>query len=208
MIALKSRARGAGVLVLEELEHAKARGAKIYCEVAGAGMSADAHHITASHPEGLGANLVMKAALEDAEMKPEDIDWKAKFEEQRAHSRKWEQRAKDNSKAAEELQQFKDSQLSEAEKAAKRTQELEAQVAAYKAKEQQADWKAQVSAETGVPADVIEGDSLEAMQSHAKRIHELLNPKPKAPAVHGADRQPSGKGPNESMVNYLRNLGL
>ena len=54
----------------------------------------------------------------------------------------------------------------------------------------------------------IEGDSLEAMQSHAKRIHELLNPKPKAPAVHGADRQPSGKGPNESMVNYLRNLGL
>ena len=50
--------------------------------------------------------------------------------------------------------------------------------------------------------------SLEAMQSHAKRIHELLNPKPKAPAVHGADRQPSGKGPNESMVNYLRNLGL
>ena len=65
-----------------------------------------------------------------------------------------------------------------------------------------------MSAETGVPADVIEGDSLEAMQSHAKRIHELLNPKPKAPAVHGADRQPSGKGPNESMVNYLRNLGL
>lgn len=66
---------GAGILILEELEHAKARGAKIYCEVAGAGMSADAHHITASHPEGLGANLVMKAALEDAEMKPEDIDY-------------------------------------------------------------------------------------------------------------------------------------
>lgn len=66
---------GAGILILEELEHAKARGAKIYCEVAGVGMSADAHHITASHPEGLGANLVMKAALEDAEMKPEDIDY-------------------------------------------------------------------------------------------------------------------------------------
>ena len=66
---------GAGILILEELEHAKARGAKIYCEVAGAGMSADAHHITASHPEGLGANLVMKAALEDAEMRPEDIDY-------------------------------------------------------------------------------------------------------------------------------------
>ena len=66
---------GAGMLILEELEHAKARGAKIYCEVAGVGMSADAHHITASHPEGLGANLVMSNALEDAGMKPEDIDY-------------------------------------------------------------------------------------------------------------------------------------
>ena len=66
---------GAGILVLEEMGHALARGAKIYCEVAGVGMSADAHHITASHPEGLGAHLVMKAALEDAEMQPEDIDY-------------------------------------------------------------------------------------------------------------------------------------
>lgn len=66
---------GAGCLILEELEHAKARGAKIYCEVAGVGMSADAHHITASHPEGLGARLVMSNALEDAGMKPEDIDY-------------------------------------------------------------------------------------------------------------------------------------
>lgn len=66
---------GAGILILEELEHAKARGAKIYCEIAGVGMSADAHHITASHPEGLGARLVMQSALEDAGMKPEDIDY-------------------------------------------------------------------------------------------------------------------------------------
>ena len=66
---------GAGCLILEELEHAKARGAKIYAEVAGAGMSADAYHLTASHPEGLGAKLVMMNALEDAEMKPEDIDY-------------------------------------------------------------------------------------------------------------------------------------
>ena len=68
-------AEGSAVLILEELEHAKARGAHIYAEVAGCGMSADAHHITASHPEGLGAKLVMRNALEDAEMKPEDIDY-------------------------------------------------------------------------------------------------------------------------------------
>ena len=68
-------AEGAGCLILEELEHAKARGAKIYSEMVGEGESADAYHITASHPEGLGAKLVMKAALEDAGMKPEDIDY-------------------------------------------------------------------------------------------------------------------------------------
>ena len=66
---------GAACIVLEELEHAKARGAKIYAEMVGEGASADAHHITASHPEGLGAKLVMSNALEDAQMKPEDIDY-------------------------------------------------------------------------------------------------------------------------------------
>lgn len=66
---------GSAVLILEELEHAKARGAKIYAEIVGGGMSADAYHLTATHPEGLGAKLVMENALEDAEMKPEDIDY-------------------------------------------------------------------------------------------------------------------------------------
>ncbi|MDR0896062.1 MAG: beta-ketoacyl-ACP synthase II [Prevotellaceae bacterium] len=66
---------GGGCLVLEELEHARARGARIYAEVAGVGMSADAYHLTASHPEGLGAILVMRNALEDAEMEPEAIDY-------------------------------------------------------------------------------------------------------------------------------------
>lgn len=62
-------------LILEELDHALARGAKIYAEVAGGGMSADAYHLTASHPEGKGAKLVMRNALEDAGMKPEEIDY-------------------------------------------------------------------------------------------------------------------------------------
>lgn len=66
---------GSAVLVLEELEHAKARGAKIYCEVAGGGLSADAYHLTATHPDGLGAILAMRNALEDAGMTPEDIDY-------------------------------------------------------------------------------------------------------------------------------------
>ena len=66
---------GAGMLVMESLEHAIARGANIVCEIAGAGATADAHHITAPHPEGLGAKNVMFATLDDAGMKPEDIDY-------------------------------------------------------------------------------------------------------------------------------------
>ena len=66
---------GSGVIIMEELEHAKARGAKIYCEIMGGGATADAYHITAPHPDGLGATNVMLAALDDAQMKPEEIDY-------------------------------------------------------------------------------------------------------------------------------------
>lgn len=66
---------GAGCILLEEYEHAKARGAKIYCEIVGGGMSADAYHITAPHPEGIGAKNVMLNALSDAGLKPTDIDY-------------------------------------------------------------------------------------------------------------------------------------
>ncbi|MDB4015244.1 beta-ketoacyl-ACP synthase II [Flavobacteriaceae bacterium] len=65
---------GAGSLILEEYEHAKARGAKIYAELVGGGLSADAHHMTAPHPEGIGAVNVMKNSLRDANLKPEDVD--------------------------------------------------------------------------------------------------------------------------------------
>lgn len=66
---------GSSILILEELEHALARGAKIYAEFGGFGLSADAHHLTASHPEGLGAKLVMERTLEDANLKPGDVDY-------------------------------------------------------------------------------------------------------------------------------------
>ncbi|MGL4994283.1 MAG: beta-ketoacyl-ACP synthase II [Bacteroidales bacterium] len=66
---------GGACLVLEEMEHALARGAKIYCEVVGGGMSADAYHLTATHPEGLGAKLVMQRALKDAGMSSDEIDY-------------------------------------------------------------------------------------------------------------------------------------
>ena len=65
---------GAGALIVEEYEHAKARGAKIYAELAGGGLSADAHHMTAPHPEGLGAKSVMLNCLKDANIKPEEVD--------------------------------------------------------------------------------------------------------------------------------------
>jgi 3-oxoacyl-[acyl-carrier-protein] synthase II len=65
---------GAGALVLEEYEHAKKRGAKIYCEIGGGGLSSDAYHLTAPHPEGVGVIAVMNNTLRDAGMKPEDVD--------------------------------------------------------------------------------------------------------------------------------------
>jgi 3-oxoacyl-[acyl-carrier-protein] synthase II len=66
---------GSGALILEDLDHALKRGARIYCEIAGGGATADAHHITAPHPEGLGALNVMRVTLQDANLKPEDIDY-------------------------------------------------------------------------------------------------------------------------------------
>ena len=91
----------------------------------------------------------------------EETDWEAKYKEALGHSRDWEKKAKANKAAADELEKLKESQMSETEKAAKRTQELEAQVAAYKAKEQQAEWKTQVSAKTGIPAEALRGSTLE-----------------------------------------------
>ena len=66
---------GAGAVVLESLDHAVARGAKIYCEIGGGGLTADAYHLTAPHPDGLGVIRVMEFAMEDADMQPQEIDY-------------------------------------------------------------------------------------------------------------------------------------
>ena len=128
----------------------------------------------------------------------EETDWEAKYKEALGHSRDWEKKAKANKAAADELEKLKESQMSEADKAAKRTQELEAQVAAYKAKEQQAEWKAQVSAKTGIPAEALRGSTLEEIQAHADILKPLVHPAPKLPNVPNPAQHPEGKPPTNA----------
>ncbi len=125
------------------------------------------------------------------------IDSEAKYKEALGHSRDWEKKAKANKAAADELEKLKESQMSETEKAAKRTQELEAQVAAYKAKEQQAEWKTQVSAATGIPAEALRGSTLEEIQAHADILKPLMHPAPKLPNVPNPAQHPDGKTADE-----------
>lgn len=136
----------------------------------------------------------------------EEIDWEAKYKEALGHSRDWEKKAKANKAAADELEKLKESQMSETEKAAKRTQELEAQVAAYKAKEQQAEWKKQVSANTGIPADALRGSTLEEIQAHADILKPLVHPAPKLPNVPNPAQHPEGKTADERAKAYVRSL--
>ena len=90
----------------------------------------------------------------------EETDWEAKYKEALGHSRDWEKKAKANKAAADELQQLKEAQLSEAEKTAKHIKELEAKNAAYEAEKQQNEWKTQVSKETGVPIALLDRKSV------------------------------------------------
>ena len=114
--------------------------------------------------------------------------------------------AKANKAAADELEKLKESQMSETEKAAKRTQELEAQVAAYKAKEQQAEWKTQVSAKTGIPAEALRGSTLEEIQAHADILKPLMHPAPKLPNVPNPAQHPAGQTADERAKAYVRSL--
>lgn len=101
------------------------------------------------------------------EPETEETDWKAQ-------ARKWEERAKANKEAAEELEKLKEAQMSEQEKAAKHTKELEAKLAKYEAERQQHEWCVQVAKKTGVPADLLRGSTLDEVQAHADSIKQYL----------------------------------
>lgn len=101
------------------------------------------------------------------EPKAEETDWKAQ-------ARKWEERAKANKEAAEELEKLKEAQMSEQEKAAKHTKELESKLAKYEAERQQHEWCVQVAKKTGVPADLLRGSTLDEVQAHADSIKQYL----------------------------------
>ncbi|RSX53788.1 helicase [Bifidobacterium goeldii] len=104
----------------------------------------------------------------------QSTDWEAKYREAISHSREWEKRTKDNKAAADELEQLKESQMSEQQKAEARTTKLQKELDQLKTGKQQNAWRSQVANESGLPATLIVGDSLEAMQEHAKAINEYM----------------------------------
>lgn len=113
----------------------------------------------------------------------QSTDWEAKYREAVSHSREWEKRAKDNKAAADELEQLKESQMSEQQKAEAKTARLQKELDALKAEKQQTAWRSQVAEETGLPANLIVGDSLESMQAHAKAINEYVESKTVTPGI-------------------------
>ena len=136
----------------------------------------------------------------------EPVDWEAKYREAIGHSREWEKKAKANRSAADELEKLKESQMSESEKTAKRISELEAENAAMRTAQQRNEWRSKVSAETGVPAALLHGDSLEDMQANAKAVLEFAHPAPKLPKVDDPAKQPSGKTADQSAKDYVARL--
>lgn len=134
---------------------------------------------------------------------PEEVDYKAKYEETLGHSREWERRAKANSTAADELQKLKDAKKTDEEKETERIQILERENAEFRAQAQQSEWARQVSEATKVPASVLRGSTLEQMQAHA----ELLKPAfaaPQKPAdvVPTVGQQPAPAG-NVSLTDQI-----
>lgn len=134
----------------------------------------------------------------------QQTDWEAKYREAVSHSRKWEQLAKDNSMAAAELEKLKESSLSEAEKTEKRLKALESENAAMKAEKQHAEWAAQVSKDTGIPVELLHGDSLEAMTEYAKRLDQWTHPKPQGMPNQGSQpNHPANGQETRDFVNRM-----
>ena len=150
------------------------------------------------------ANGNQQAASTENGAKPPEIDYEAKYKEAVAHSREWEKRAKDNKTAADELQQLKEAQLSEAEKTAKHIKELEA---AYEAEKQQNEWKTQVSKETGVPIALLHGSTLEEMQANGKALADYIAEKTK-PKVHASSESNQPPAPSDTSGDWLRDQFL
>ncbi|PJM72342.1 helicase [Bifidobacterium primatium] len=128
------------------------------------------------------------------------MDWEAKYREAVSHSREWEKRAKDNKAAADELQQLKEAQMTEQQKAEARTAKLQKELDALKAEKQAAAWRSQVAEETGLPANLIVGDSLEAMKEHAKAIGDYVEARTgrQLPKVTDPGRHPQS-APNDLL---------
>ncbi|TPF95333.1 helicase [Bifidobacterium sp. UTCIF-39] len=142
----------------------------------------------------------------DAQQQPE-VDYKAKYEATLAHSREWEKRAKANKAAADELEQLKESQMSEAQKAEARTARLQKELDMLKAEKQSNEWRAQVAEESGLPASLIVGDSLESMQTHAKAISDYIAEKTKPagiPAPTNGTVLPETPGANPGAQDLAR----
>ena len=140
----------------------------------------------------------------NGEARQPEPDWKAKYEETLAHSREWEKRAKANKTAADELQQLKESQMSEAQKAEARTARLQKELDQLKAEKQTNAWRSQVAEESKLPASLVFGSTLEKMQANAKAIGEYIAEKTR-PAVHvpGEGKQPS-QPPSGGSGDWLR----
>ena len=153
------------------------------------------------------ANGNQQPASTENGAKPPEIDYEAKYKEAIAHSREWEKRAKDNKTAADELQQLKEAQLSEAEKTAKRIKELEAKNAAYEAEKQQNEWKTQVSKETGVPIGLLNGSTLEEMQANGMALADYIADKSK-PNVHASSESNQPPAPSDTSGDWLRDQFL
>lgn len=136
----------------------------------------------------------------------QDIDYKAKYEEAIAHSREWEKRAKANKTAADELEQLKQSQMSDAEKAAAKTAKLQKELEELKAEKQSNAWRSQVASETGLPANLITGSTLEEMQANAKSISEYVAAQTgrKLPEVKNPGKQPD-VAPND-LLQFASNV--